>query len=140
VVCQRLLPKVGGGRIAAFEIMGTSIRVKDVVLNGESEGKTFYDIEQKAQPFGWTTFDDYILDLYKTELVSEETALAYASKRPVVSRGIDQLKAAKGEKTTDIEGLRIDSRYSRRLREGLSEGAEQPPNLEIDESYSRKSK
>lgn len=118
VVCQRLLPKAAGGRVAAFEIMGSSIRVKDVILNGESEGKTFYDMQQKAKPFGWTTFDDYILELYQNGLISEDTALAYASKRPVVSRGIDQMKAAKGEKTTDIEGLRIDARYSRRLQEG----------------------
>jgi twitching motility protein PilT len=116
VVCQRLLPKIGGGRVAAFEIMGTSIRVKDVILNGESEGKTFYEMQEKARPFGWSTFDDYIMDLYQAGLISEDTALAYASKRPVVKRGIDQLKSAKGEKTTDIEGLRIDSQYSRRLK------------------------
>ena len=44
IVCQRLLPKVGGGRVAAFEAMSTSLRVKDVILNGESEGKTLYEI------------------------------------------------------------------------------------------------
>ena len=116
VVSQRLLPKIGGGRVAAFEIMGASIRVKDVILNGESEGKTFYEMQEKARPFGWSTFDDHILELYQNGLISEETALAFASKRPVVKRGIDQLKSAKGEKTTDIEGLRIDSQYSRRLK------------------------
>ena len=116
VISQRLLPKIGGGRVAAFEIMGASIRVKDVILNGESEGKTFYEMQEKARPFGWSTFDDHILELYQNGLISEETALAFASKRPVVKRGIDQLKSAKGEKTTDIEGLRIDSQYSRRLK------------------------
>ncbi len=40
IVCQRLLPKEGGGRVAAFEIMGTNLRVKDTILNGETEGKT----------------------------------------------------------------------------------------------------
>ncbi|MFZ5565114.1 MAG: type IV pilus twitching motility protein PilT, partial [Thermodesulfobacteriota bacterium] len=33
VVCQRLLPKVGGGRVAAFEILGTNLRVKDTILH-----------------------------------------------------------------------------------------------------------
>jgi twitching motility protein PilT len=140
VICQRLLPAIAGGRVAAFEIMGSSIRVKDVILNGESEGKSFYEMEQKAKPFGWNTFDDYILELYQNELVSEDTALVYASKRPVVSRGIDQMKAAKGERTTDIEGLRIDSRYSRRLREGSPKEPEESQNLDIDDSYSRKIK
>ncbi|MBU0909784.1 MAG: PilT/PilU family type 4a pilus ATPase, partial [Proteobacteria bacterium] len=44
VVCQRLLPRTGGGRVAAFEIMGMNLRIREVVLNGESEGKTFYEI------------------------------------------------------------------------------------------------
>src|SRR5262249_48229437 len=44
VVSQRLLPKVGGGRIAALEITGNSLRVKEAIEHGESEGKTFYEI------------------------------------------------------------------------------------------------
>ena len=49
IICQRLLPKVGGGRVAAFEALSTSMRVKDVVLHGEAEGKTFQDIIQHGQ-------------------------------------------------------------------------------------------
>jgi twitching motility protein PilT len=140
VISQRLLPKIGGGRVAAFEIMGTSIRVKDIILNGESEGKTFYEMQEKARPFGWSTFDDYILELYQNGLISEETALAYASKRPVVNRGIDQLKSAKGEKTTDIEGLRIDSQYSRRLRNEEPKEFGLGLNIEMEKDISRRDK
>ncbi len=113
VIAQRLLPKVGGGRVAAMEIMGTNLRVKDCIINGESEGKTYYEMMQQAIPFGWTTFDDGILNLYKNGKITEATALAYASKRAVVNRGLDQLKAARGEKTTDIDGLIIDSDYGK---------------------------
>jgi twitching motility protein PilT len=140
VVCQRLLPKVGGGRVAAFEIMGTSLRVREVILNGESEGRTFYDMQEKAKPFGWTTFDDYILELYQTGLISEETALAYASKRPVVKRGIDQMKAAKGETTTDIDGLKVDRSYGRQLDDGQPKEFEHWLTLEMDEDHSGKKK
>ncbi|MGD9503340.1 MAG: type IV pilus twitching motility protein PilT [Syntrophobacteraceae bacterium] len=113
VVSQRLLPKVGGGRVAALEIMGANLRVQDAIVNGEGEGKTFYEMMQQARPFGWTTFDDCIVDLYEQGRVTEEVATAYASKRAIVKRGIDQLKAQKGEKTTDIEGLTIDRDYSK---------------------------
>ncbi|MCG6893214.1 MAG: twitching motility protein, partial [Desulfobacteraceae bacterium] len=113
IVCQRLLPKEGGGRVAAFEIMGTSMRVKDTILNGESEGKTFYEIIQASSAFGWTTFDDYIVGLYKKGSISEETAMAYASRRGVVGRGIDMVKSEKGEATTDIEDLQVDTDYSK---------------------------
>lgn len=116
VVAQRLLPKASGsGRVAAFEIMGNNIRVKESIIQGESEGKTFYEMIQQSRPFGWITFDDYIVDLYEQGLITEATALAYASKRAVAKRGIDQIKAGRGEKTTDIEGLQIDKDYSRRV-------------------------
>lgn len=138
VVSQRLLPKIGGGRAAAFEIMGTSMRVKEAILNGESEGKTFYEMQQQAQPFGWNTFDDYILELYHDGQITEETALAYASKRPVVKRGIDQGKAARGERTTDIEGLKVDSGYSRKVNKSLGEAYGQWQGLQMEEDSSRR--
>ncbi|MEJ2589314.1 MAG: PilT/PilU family type 4a pilus ATPase [Deltaproteobacteria bacterium] len=116
VACQRLLPKISGGRIAAFEIMGTSLRVKDSILHGESEGKTFYEIIEGSRPFGMMTFDHSIADHFKAGLITEETALSYASRKSIVSRSIDSIKAAKGEKTTTIEGLAIDRDYDRRGR------------------------
>ncbi|MCK4486819.1 MAG: PilT/PilU family type 4a pilus ATPase [Desulfobacterales bacterium] len=116
IVCQRLLPKVGGGRVAAFEIMGTNLRVQDTILHGESEGKTFYEIIEAGEAFGMSTFDRYIIGLYEKGLISQETAMAYASRRGVVGRGIDQVKSARGEKTTDIEELEVDSGYRGRQR------------------------
>jgi twitching motility protein PilT len=112
VVAQRLLPKVGGGRVAAFEILSTGLRVKDAILHGESEGKTYYEIMQAGQAFGMTTFDDYIIDLYEKGLITQETAVSYSSRRGIVNRGIDAVKSARGESTTDIEGLEIDRTYS----------------------------
>lgn len=115
IISQRLLPKVGGGRIAAFEIMGSDLRVRETIVHGEAEGRTFYEMMEQKSPFGWTTFDSWILDLYKNGLITEETAIAYASQRAVVKRGIDNIKAARGERTTDIEGLRLDVDYSKRI-------------------------
>jgi twitching motility protein PilT len=115
VISQRLLPRRAGGRLPAFEIMGNSLRVQDAIYNGESDGKTFYEMMQQAKPFGWTTFDDYIISLYEDGSISDEVALAYASRKAVVKRGIDQVMAARGQKTTDIEGLQLDKEYSRRI-------------------------
>jgi twitching motility protein PilT len=112
VVCQRLLPKIGGGRAATFEILGTNLRVKDAIMNGESEGKTFYEIMQAGQAFGMTTFDGHIIDLFEHGLITEETALAFASRRGIVGRGIDSLKSARGEATSDIDKLELDRSYN----------------------------
>jgi len=114
IVCQRLLPREDGGRVAAFEIMGTSMRVRDTILHGESDGKTFHDIILAGKSFGMITFDDYIVDLYKQGFISEDTAKAYASNRGAVGRGIDTVKSERGQKTTDILGkLEVDKEYGR---------------------------
>ena len=113
IACQRLLPKVGGGRVAAFEIMGTNLRVKDTILHGESEGKTFYEIISAGKAFGMITFDDYIVDLYENGLITEETAMAYASRKGIVGRGIDLIKSSRGEATTDIDDLQVDRDYGK---------------------------
>ena len=117
IVCQRLLPKVGGGRVATFEVMGTSLRVKDAILHGESEGKTFYEMIEAGTAFGMVTFDQHIVGLYERGLITEETALAFASQRGVVGRGIDRVKAMRGEKTTDIDELEVDQAYGRKEHE-----------------------
>ena len=116
IVCQRLLPKVGGGRVAAFEILRSNLRVKDSILHGESEGKTFYDIIQAGKAFGMVTFDDYILGLYEKGIITQETAMAYASRKDVLGRGIDSIKSVRGEATTDIEDLKVDHDYGKTMR------------------------
>lgn len=108
IICQRLLPRIGGGRVAAFEILKTNLRVRDTILHGESEGKTFHDIIEAGHAFGMVTFDEYIIGLYRDGIVTEETALSYATTRGVVGRGIDSIKSARGEATTEIEDLEVD--------------------------------
>ena len=115
IVCQRLLPRVGGGRVATFEILATNLRVQDTILHGESEGKTFYDIMEASGAFGMVTFDQHLVGLYEEGLVTQETAMAYASQRGIVGRGIDSIKSSRGETTTDIEKLEIDRTYSKAL-------------------------
>ena len=113
VVSQRLLPKIGGGRIAALEIMGSNLRVKDSIEHGEAEGKTFYEIIEASSTFGWKTFDRAVLELYDQELITEESALLYCSNKGIVSRGIDKINKARGQKT-DHANLKLDLQYGRK--------------------------
>jgi twitching motility protein PilT len=115
VIGQRLLPKIkGGGRVAIFEIMQTNIRVKDSIINGESEGKTFYEIIESGQAYNMQTFDHHIIQLFEQGLIDEKISMAYASNRASVRHGIDQIKSRKGEKTSDIDGLSIDVNWGKR--------------------------
>jgi twitching motility protein PilT len=115
IVGQRLVPKIGGGRWAVHDILANTIRSNELILNGESEGKTFYDIQDIGEPYFMMTFDQALLRSYEQGIVTEETAIAYSTRKSVVQRGIDQIKQKRGEKTTDLEGLKLDTDYNRKL-------------------------
>jgi twitching motility protein PilT len=108
VVSQRLMPREGGGRIAAIEVMAMNLRLKDIIHNGESEGKTFYEIIEAGSTQGMQTFDQHILELYKAGMVSETTAMSYCTRKTIIGRGMDRIKATRGEATTSITGLNME--------------------------------
>jgi twitching motility protein PilT len=108
VVSQRLPPKIGGGRIAALEILCTSLRIKDLILNGETEEKTFYNVLKAGSTSNMRTFDHHLMDLFEHGLITEETAIIFSSHRSEIKRGLDTIKSARGEKTTDIDTLSME--------------------------------
>jgi twitching motility protein PilT len=107
VISQRLAPKIGGGRTALLELMGSNLRTKESIVQGESEGKTFYEIIEANHTFGWRTFDHAALDAFEHGRITEETALLYCTRRSIVSRGIDNVKKRRGESTSDVSSLRM---------------------------------
>jgi len=114
VISQRLMPKKSGGRTAALEIMGSSLRVRELILSGETLEKTFYGVIQDAKPHGWQTFDQHIVELFQQDLITVEVAKSHCTDLSVVSRAVDQLRAARGEKTSDIDNLQMA--FTRKLK------------------------
>jgi twitching motility protein PilT len=116
VVGQRLIPKIGGGRMAVHDVLANTIRSAELILNGETEGKTFYEIQDVGEPFGMMTFDQSLLRAYTAGLITEDTAVAYATRKAVVSRGMDTIKQKRGERTSTVEGLRLDTNYNNTIK------------------------
>lgn len=108
IVSQRLMPKVGGGRIAALEILCTSLRVKDLILNGETEDKTFYNVIKAGSTSNMRTFDQHLLELYQYGLITEETAITFSSHRSEIKRGLDTIKSSRGQRTSNIDELQME--------------------------------
>jgi twitching motility protein PilT len=108
VVSQRLAPKVGGGRQLLTEILGHNLRTEEAIALGEGEHRSFYEIIEASSPFGWMTFDQSILQAYESDLISEETARVYASRKGRITRGIDLIQKTRGYDTDLDSGLRLD--------------------------------
>ncbi len=107
VISQRLVPRTGGGRFPLVEIMGSNLRTCETIVQGESEGKSFYEIIQASETFGWRTFDYSCIDAYKRGIITEETAIYSCNKRGHVTRGIDLIKKTRGETTSPISDLQM---------------------------------
>jgi len=79
VVSQRLLPKVGGGRVAVLEVLKSTMRTRDYVLKGESDGRSLTDAMHDGSVDGMQTFDDELEKLWLARTITREIALAYST-------------------------------------------------------------
>jgi twitching motility protein PilT len=80
IVSQRLIPKRdGSGRVAAFEVLKSTLRTRDYVSKGESEGKSLLDAMRDGSSEGMQCFDDEIEKLIRRNELDMETGLAYAT-------------------------------------------------------------
>jgi twitching motility protein PilT len=108
IVSQRLAPKIGGGRQLLTEILGNNLRTKETIALGEGEHRSFYEITEASAPFGWMTFDQSILRAFEDNLIQEETAKLFASKKGKVIRAIDTIHKTRGVDNDLDSGLRLD--------------------------------
>jgi twitching motility protein PilT len=63
IVSQRLLPRVGGGRVVASEVMKGTLRVKEL-LRDETRYSELYDAIRDSRLDGMQLFDDDLAGLY----------------------------------------------------------------------------
>jgi twitching motility protein PilU len=76
IISQRLIPSASGRRVAAFEILLDTPRVKDLILKGEVgllKEAMASGTQEKMQ-----TFDEHIYQLFSEGAIAYENAIAYA--------------------------------------------------------------
>ena len=80
IISQRLIPrKDGTGRVAAFEILKSTLRTREYVEKGEGDGKTLLDAMRVGGQDGMQTFDGEIEKLIREGVVDMDTGLAYST-------------------------------------------------------------
>jgi len=80
IVSQRLIPrKDGTGRIAAIEILKSTLRTREYVEKGEGEGKTLLDCMRVGSEDGMQHFDGEIDRMIREGTLDMDTGLAYAT-------------------------------------------------------------
>jgi twitching motility protein PilT len=80
IISQRLIPLKGGaGRVAALEILKSTLRTREYVEKGEAEGKTLLDSMRVGTTEGMQHFDGEIEKLIRAGTIEFETGMAYAT-------------------------------------------------------------
>jgi twitching motility protein PilT len=63
---------------------------------------------EASSQLGWMTFDQSILAAYENDLITEETARLFATRKGNIARGIDLFHKTRGEASDFDSGLRLD--------------------------------
>src|SRR5579859_1428567 len=92
IVSQRLIPrKDGTGRVAAFEMLKSTLRTREYMEKGEGEGKSLTDAMRDGNLDGMQCFDDELEKLVVAGTISHETALGYATNMGNLQLVLSQL-------------------------------------------------
>ncbi len=110
IVSQRLLPKKDGkGRIAAIEILKSTLRTRDYVEKGESEGKTLLDAMRDGDTDGMQHFDGELEKLLRAGIIDFDTALGYSTNPGNFRLEVaDFLEAGGGAKNSDPAAAEVE--------------------------------
>lgn len=77
VICQRLVPKIGGGRIPALEIMFNDVKaINDGILEGNTDHIRIGMQQTVSHSF---LFEQYLYDLYRQKKITLDYAREFSS-------------------------------------------------------------
>jgi twitching motility protein PilT len=98
IVSQRLIPRRdGSGRVAVFEILKSTMRTREYVERGETEGKSLLDAMHDGENEGMQYFDGEIEKVIRAGLVDVHTGLSYATNHGNLRLQLADLFESQGE-------------------------------------------
>lgn len=90
VIAQQLIPKLGGGRFAAVEIMVANPAIRNLIREGKTH--QIYSIMETSSQQGMRTMDRVLADAHRAGLISYEEALTRALDQENFSRMLNGSK------------------------------------------------
>ena len=95
IISQRLLPSENGGLVPAQEIMLNEALIRELIVKGQYEKIT--DVMEQNSSLGMRTFDQSLIELFKSGHISEETVLNQADKASDMKVKLQNIKLGKGD-------------------------------------------
>ena len=79
VIAQSLLPKIGGGRVAAQEIMINNPAIANLIRENKI-AQIYSQMQLNQGATGMQTMNQVLADLVRRQIIDKETAMAYSTK------------------------------------------------------------
>lgn len=76
VIAQQLIPRIGGGRVVAVEILVATAAVRNLIREGKTH--QVYSVMETGAQFGMQTMDKVLADLTRNGMISHEEAASRA--------------------------------------------------------------
>lgn len=135
VISQRLVLKAdGSGRIPAVEVLVTNQRVKDMILDPKRTADLPKAIRESSY-LGMQTFDDHLMQLSKTGVITKEEALKNCTN---IQDFQLKFKGVEAGITVDNDGKELLSQKDR-IKAALESEKKPPPIIELDIQTHKKS-
>lgn len=84
VICQRLVPRVGGGRLPAIEVLFNDTKpINDAILDGNTDAMRIGMQQTVGSSF---LFEEYLCDLYKQGKIDLEHAREYSTEVSILDQ------------------------------------------------------
>ena len=89
VISQTLVPKIGGGRVAAREVLVGTDAVKSLIREGKSQ--QILNLMQTGKQYGMSTLEDELLQAYADGLITGDDCIAKANRPDDVRRRLGDI-------------------------------------------------
>ena len=129
VVSQRLLPRIGGGRVAAVEVMVNTSRVSDLIIDPEKT-EELPDAIEEGEFHAMQSFSQHLVQLVLEGLVEPEVAAGASGSKhdfEIALASALRTRAAEEEAESDKTSVPKLMKHMQRDEEELDVADEAPP-------------
>ena len=105
IVCQRLVPAINGGKVAAIEILINTGYIADLI--SKMELGSMKDAIERGHNYGMQSFDQHLVSLYQEGRITAETAIDFADSSSNVKIQIKTQNAGKKIQASDNWGTSL---------------------------------
>jgi twitching motility protein PilT len=119
VICQRLVPRNGGGRVPAVEVMVNTPTIREYLADPDKLHDIRNAIEEGVTQYGMQTFDQALMHLLQSGHITEPDALEQATNPGEFKLHLKGVDATSGRRWQPVEQGTIEQKSKSASDDGL---------------------